>query len=300
MRAHFVLADVFTAKPFGGNQLAVFTDAEGLSDRAMQALAREFNFPESTFVLPRRDFAHTHRVRIFTPRTEVPFAGHPTVGTAAVLVQRRLVGTHADRVQLVLEEGVGPVLVDVSTRGDTLTSRVTLDRAPEIPSVRPTPDAAAAVLSLPTCAVVEAWFASVGLPFCFIHLDTPESVDRATLNQSAWTTYFSTAWSSNLFFFAQNGLDATKLYARMFAPAYGISEDPATGSACAALAGALAAVSPQRAGNCTWHIEQGVTMGRPSYIEASADKLDGQVMRVHIGGSTAIVGEGSVTIPDDF
>jgi trans-2,3-dihydro-3-hydroxyanthranilate isomerase len=300
MRAHFVLADVFTGKPFGGNQLAVFTDAEGLSDRAMQALAREFNFAESTFVLPRRDYAHTRRVRIFTPRTEVPFAGHPTVGTAAVLVQRKLVGLHADRVQLVLEEGVGPVLVDVSIRGGALTSRVTLDRAPELPTVHPAPAGAAAALSLPAPAVLESWFGSVGLPFCFIRLDTPKSVDLATLDQSAWGAHFSNAWSSNLFFFAQNGSDPTKLYARMFAPAYGINEDPATGSACAALAGALAAASPQRAGTCTWHVEQGVAMGRPSYIEASAEKLDGQVVCVHIGGSTAIVGEGTITVPDGF
>ena len=167
MAYEFTIADVFTRTPFGGNQLAVFHDARGLSDRAMQALAREFNFPESTFILPPRDPAHTRRVRIFTPHTELPFAGHPTVGTAAVLVHRGLVNLESGAARIVLEEGVGPIVVAVSHRDGTLTSRFTVNRGPETPESRPSRSAAAAALSLPADAIIDSWFASVRPPLLF-------------------------------------------------------------------------------------------------------------------------------------
>lgn len=304
MPHHFVIADVFTETPFGGNQLAVFPDARGLSDRAMQALAREFNFAETTFVLPPQNPAHTRRVRIFTPKTEVPFAGHPNVGTGAVLAHHGLVDTRDGSAALIFEEGVGPVAVDVSVHGHALTSRVTLERGAEVPSTRPSVPAAAAALSLPVGAVIDTWFATVGLPFCFIRIATQDAVDRAVLDRAAWAAHFAGAWTSNLFLYAD--IDSTggrlhaRLYARMFAPAYGIDEDPATGSACAALAGSLAATCADTDGTFSWRIAQGVAMGRPSLIDASAVKHAGRVVRVHVGGSTVITGEGTMSVPSGF
>jgi trans-2,3-dihydro-3-hydroxyanthranilate isomerase len=296
----FVIADVFTETAFGGNQLAVFPDARGLSDRAMQALAREFNFAETTFVLPPQDPRHTRRVRIFTPRTELPFAGHPTVGTAAVLSTRGLIETPGSTAAIVFEEGVGPVTVEIRRGGAGVFTRLVLEKEVESPVTRPARNTVAATLSLPEEAVLEAWYASMGVPFCFIHLATKESVDRAALDRTVWVASFAQAWAPSLFFFAGELAPASRLYARMFAPAYGIEEDPATGAASAALAGYLSDRSRIRDGTLIWQINQGVAMGRPSLIEASVERSDGRTVKVKVGGSTVLVGEGSMTVPAGY
>ena len=277
----FVIADVFTDRPFSGNQLAVFPDARGLSDHAMQAIAHDFNFPESTFVLPE------NRVRIFTPKHEMQFAGHPTVGTAAVLAHLRkmdLPGT------IVLEEGIGPVPVDLSRRGAQIYAEFTIEKPVETPAERVEKSAAAAALSLPESAVLESWFASGGVRFAFIKLADRAAVDRAELDRAAWKRYFKGAWASQLYFFAGD----KDIYARMFAPALGIPEDPATGSAAVGLAGVLAAREPRAEGSFTFQITQGVAMGRPSRLEARAEKRDGRVVRVKVGGTTVITAEGTM------
>jgi len=296
MSHRFIIADVFTETAFGGNQLAVFPDGRGLSDRAMQALAREFNFAETTFVLPPQDPRHLRRVRIFTPRTELPFAGHPTVGTAAVLTRLGQVPISDGTATIVLEEGVGPITVEVELRGEVTFTRLVTEKEVERPSILPTRSAAAAALSLPEEAVLEAWFAGVGVPFCFVHLASKEAVDRAVLDRPAWSANFANAWSPNLYFFAGGLAPGSRLYVRMFAPAYGIEEDPATGSGAAALAGFLAARSPGENGTFKWEIDQGIAMGRPSFIEASAEKRRGRSARVKVGGATVLVGEGTMTV----
>jgi trans-2,3-dihydro-3-hydroxyanthranilate isomerase len=283
----FVIADVFTDQPFSGNQLAVFPDAQGLSDRAMQAIAREFNFPETTFVLP------DWRVRIFTPKSELPFAGHPTVGTAAVLAQLRKLDLPTS---VVLEEGIGPVPVDIALRGRNVHAQFTIEIPVETPAVRPERSAAAAALSLSEAVVVETWFASGGVRFCFVRLADKAAVDRAQLDRAAWTNHFKNAWSSQLYFFAGD----SDVYARMFAPALGIEEDPATGSAAVALAGVLAARLPAAEGVFTWRIDQGVAMGRPSKLEASAEKRAGRVVRVKVGGVTLLSAEGTMSVPAGY
>ncbi|HEX9673573.1 MAG TPA: PhzF family phenazine biosynthesis protein [Burkholderiales bacterium] len=296
MPHRFIIADVFTETAFGGNQLAVFPDGRGLSDRAMQALAREFNFAETTFVLPPQDPRHLRRVRIFTPRTELPFAGHPTVGTAAVLVRLGLVPLSDGAATVVLEEGIGPIAVEIRLRGETVFAHLVTEKEVESPSARPAPNAAASALSLPEDAVLETWFAGVGVRFCFVHLASREAVDRAVLDRAAWSTNFANAWSPNLYFFAGGLAPGSRLYARMFAPALGIDEDPATGSGAAALAGFLAARSPGENGTFKWEIDQGIAMGRPSFIEASAEKRRGRSARVKVGGATVLVGEGTITV----
>jgi len=299
MPYRFIIADVFTRTPFGGNQLAVFLDGRGLSDTAMQALTREMNFSESTFVFPPDDPAHAQRIRIFTPARELPFAGHPTVGTAAVLASRGVPGVRDGKGTIVLELGVGPISVDVDVRGDALTSRFTLERGlerREAPSIA----AIATTLSVPVEAIAEAWFGSVGLPFCLVRLTNREAVDRAVLDRTAWTAHFSQAWGRDLYFFAGGLQSGNRIYARMFGPSVGVTEDPATGSAAAALAGSLADALPGSDGSFTWQIDQGVKMGRPSLIEIAAEKRDGRVVRVRVGGSTVITGEGAMIVPPGY
>jgi trans-2,3-dihydro-3-hydroxyanthranilate isomerase len=296
MAHRFVIADVFTARPFGGNQLAVFPDAHGLGDRVMQALAREFNFAETTFVLPPADPRHARRVRFFTPRTELPFAGHPTIGTAAVLASLGLVDRTDAAATLILEEGVGPVRVEVHLDGGAPFARLMREGQVEQPASHPARSAAAGALSLPEAAVRDTWFASVGVPFCFVHLVSADAVDRASLDRAVWTDAFARAWAPSLFLFAGEPEPDSRLHARMFAPALGIEEDPATGSGAAALAGCLADRLTTD-GTFTWQIDQGVLMGRPSQLEASAERRGGRTVAVTVGGSTVLVGEGSMTVP---
>ncbi len=283
----FVIADVFTDRLFTGNQLAVFPDAQGISERAMQAIAHEFNFPETTFVLPG------NRVRIFTPKNEMAFAGHPTVGTAIVLAHVRKLALPA---KIVLEEGIGPVPVEIESRGAHLHAQFAIDKPVEAPAQRPERSAAAAALSLPESAVAEAWFASGGVRFCFVRLSDRAAVDRAQLDRAAWTRHFKDAWSSQMYFFHEE----KDIYARMFAPQLGIAEDPATGSAAVGLAGVLAARLPQPEGVFTWHVDQGVAIGRPSRLEATAEKRAGRVVRVKVGGGTVLSAEGTMSVPAGY
>ncbi len=285
MRFRFAIADVFTDRPYTGNQLAVFPRAEGIPEAAMQKIAREFNFAETTFVFPPSDAKHAARVRIFTPNKELPFAGHPTIGTAVVLAHLGLVKAKA----FVLEEGVGPIAVEVSNDRASFA----VEKPVEVPEVRASLSACAAALSLAPGDVADAWFASAGVPFCFVRLKDRKAVDRASLDRAAWSRGFARAWSPNLYLFTGD----TELYVRMFAPAFGIEEDPATGSGAVALAGVLAGRAPQKDGSFAWRIDQGVAMGRPSRIDASAEKRDGRVARITIGGAAVVVAEGEMEVP---
>src|SRR5580700_4036127 len=203
----FVLVDVFSDRAFGGNQLAVFPEATGIADETMQQLAREFNFSESTFVLPPIDPSCTCRVRIFTPNQELPFAGHPTVGTAAVLASLR------GEKQFVFEEGIGPVEVVID--GETIRFHL---RSPRYMSSSEAPPAAAIAraLSLPEDAIADCWYGGVGLKFCFIRLASAELVDRAVPDKAAWASGVAGGWAQELYFFAGDFRDGARLHARMF------------------------------------------------------------------------------------
>src|SRR6202522_467371 len=239
MKYPFHIVDVFRSTPFGGNQLAVLPDAAGISTEGMQKIAREFNFAETTFVLPKSDPANTRQVRIFTPRAELDFAGHPTVGTACALVMKQHVRP-SDPIRLILEENVGPVTVDVAQRNGGFHGTLTLSGKIEAPTGAPSSTDLAAVLSIEPADVSQVFFAGVGVTFCFAQLSSNEVVDRAAINRAAWAATLARAWSPHIFFFAGKLRDGGKLYARMCAPALGVEEDPATGSACAAVQGAMA------------------------------------------------------------
>jgi trans-2,3-dihydro-3-hydroxyanthranilate isomerase len=296
MKYTFHIVDVFSSAPFGGNQLAIMPDAAGISAEGMQKIAREFNFGETTFVLPKNDPANTCRVRIFSPRTELDFAGHPSVGTACALVMNQHVRP-SDPIRLTLEENIGPVTVDVTQRNGGFHGTLTLSGKIEEPTGAPSPADLAAVLSIEPSEVSQSFFAGVGVPMCFAQLNSNEAVDRATINRAAWTATLSRAWSPHLFFFAGNLQNGGRLYARMWAPALGIEEDNATGSACAALVGAVAS-KPDFGGTAyRLSIQQGVLMGRRSEMEAEARKSGGVVTCVSVGGATAYVASGEIEVP---
>jgi trans-2,3-dihydro-3-hydroxyanthranilate isomerase len=290
MSFDFALVDVFSDRPFGGNQLAVFPDAAGIQDAMMQQLAREFNFSETTFVLPPADPASTCRVRIFTPREELPFAGHPTIGTAAVLADQAGTGAR----QFVFEEAIGPVEVTVDDEAIRFSLRPPeLEVTAEVPPVA----AIASALSISRDLIAEAWYAAIGLRFCFVRLAGPDAVNNVALDKAAWASGVAGGWSPNLYCFAGADGDESRLNARFFAPASGIDEDPATGSASAALAASIADRAAEPDGTFAMTIDQGVVMGRPSVLEAVASKRGGRVTEVVVGGRAVIVGTGTMRLP---
>jgi trans-2,3-dihydro-3-hydroxyanthranilate isomerase len=296
MKYTFHIVDVFSSTPFGGNQLAVLPNATGISTAGMQEIAREFNFSETTFVLPKNDPANTCRVRIFTPRAELDFAGHPSVGTACALVMKQHERLR-DPIRLILEENIGPVTVDVARRNEGFHGTLTLSGKIEAPPGAPSAADLAAVLSIEPADVSQVFFAGVGVPFCFAQLSSNEAVDRAAIDRAAWAATLARAWGPHVFFFAGDLRDGGTLYARMCAPALGVEEDPATGSACAALVGAMASKPDFDGVACRLSIQQGVSMGRTSHIDAEARKADGVVTSVSVGGGTTYIASGEIDVP---
>jgi trans-2,3-dihydro-3-hydroxyanthranilate isomerase len=291
MRYDYMIVDVFSDVAFGGNQLAVLTDARGLTTEAMQAITREFNFAESTFILPPEHSAHAAKVRIFTPARELQFAGHPTVGTACALVMS---GAQKPG-EFVLEEGVGPVPVATTKDGDLHTARLRLDRAPERPESVPSAEEMAAVLSLPGGEIADVFGAGIGVNFTFAQVTSRDAVDRSQLDHAAWKRILADAWASQVYVFAGELKDGGEIYARMFAPAFGIAEDAATGAAAAAIAGAAGSRNGR---DLAFDIRQGVKMGRPSLIRASARVENGKVVAIEVGGASAFVADGQIEVPD--
>jgi trans-2,3-dihydro-3-hydroxyanthranilate isomerase len=302
MSWRFHIVDVFTASAFAGNALAVLPDARGLTTAQMQRIAREFNFSETTFVFPDEASATRPRVRIFTPDTELDFAGHPTIGTACALVMHGHLGKDPGaelgaRAPLVLEEKVGPIAVDVERHDGVYHATLTLEAGIDLPPGAPSPAEAAQLLTLDPADVRQTFFAGVGLPFYFVELGSQSAVDRAVLDRPAWSRSLADSWSPHVYLFAGRLEDGGSLYARMFGPALGVEEDPATGSACAALVGALGSRSRVSDGALRLAIRQGVAMGRPSAIEALARKVGGRVASVGVAGAVSPVASGEIEAP---
>ena len=286
----FETVDVFTDRLFGGNPLAVVLDGRGLTDAQMQAIAREFNFPEPTFLLPPNDPANTARVRIFTPGIEVPFAGHPNVGTAFVLHKLGTIFGRAIASPLRFEEQAGLVLVDVEPDGRaTVTAPQRLSVGTTVPAA-----VAAPCLSLEPVDIATRLHAptvvSVGLPFLMVEVNSREALARARIDSRAFAEHLPLDIAAGIhFYFKAAANDEVDLRARMFSPIDGIGEDPATGSANAGLVGFLAALTPQDDLTLRLRIAQGVEMGRASLIDAEAVKTAGRIERVRIGGRSVSV-----------
>jgi trans-2,3-dihydro-3-hydroxyanthranilate isomerase len=300
-RFSFHTADVFTSVPLTGNPVAVFPDAKGLTAAEMQAIAGEMALSETVFVLPPGDSRHTRKIRIFTPRMELPFAGHPTLGTAHVLVATGRVPAAAESLVLTFEEGVGPIRVRVRVRdGVPVFTQLETARLPEPGPPPPDVATAARLLSLEPEDLAdsprhaETW--SAGVPFHFIELRGREALKRARLDPELWTRHLATSEAPHVYVFTREAAEGCDVQARMFAPAMGITEDPATGAAVSALAGVLGGRDPRPSAALQWTIRQGVEMGRPSTLHLEADKQDGELTAVRVGGEAVLVSEGTLWV----
>jgi trans-2,3-dihydro-3-hydroxyanthranilate isomerase len=302
MNARYLTADVFTDRRFGGNQLAVFPDAREIRADLMPQIAREFNYSETTFVLPPDDPSHTARVRIFTPGGELQFAGHPTVGTAHVLASVGSIPLTGSETRIVFEEGVGPVPVVIrATNGKPTFAQLTASKLPEIGPPPPSRETLAAMLSLTTEDVLDGEFSSAGIscgtPFLFVPLRDRAAVGRSRITLDLWEAALSSYYTDKVMVYTLDGeLAGSDVRARMYAPGIGVREDPATGSACVALGGYLADRDSTRDGTLRWIVEQGFEMGRPSILEVEADKKDGKVTAARVGGKTVLVCEGTMAL----
>ncbi len=294
--------DVFTDHLFGGNQLAVVLDGRGLSTETMQAIAKEMNFSETTFVLPAEQEGTDVRMRIFTPGQELPMAGHPTIGSTFALARSGVIASGRER--FVFGLGVGPVPVDLTWKGDDLSFAWMTQPNPVFSDPIADRSTAAEALSLPAGAItgtgLPVQVVSAGVPFLFVPLATRSAVDNASVNRAALDNLLASAGggSHGVFIFsAEGGDDRATVYSRMFAPEIGVSEDPATGVASGPLGCYLVrhtVVPPERAGSIL--SLQGVKMGRPSHVHISVELSKGDISRVRVGGEAVLAGEGTLYI----
>jgi trans-2,3-dihydro-3-hydroxyanthranilate isomerase len=298
---HYLHYDVFTSRPFEGNQLAVFDDARGVSAADMQRITNEMNFAESTFVLPAESEGTDIRMRIFTPAREMPMAGHPTVGTTFALAQRGVIG--AGRARWVFGLNIGPVPVSLEWEDGTLRTAWMDQGQPEFRAPVVTPAAVLDALH----ADHAAWAAtgwpveegSCGAAYIYVPLATRAAVDACEPDGMAMRrlqSAFAGAHVGVFVFSAEPGTDGATVYSRMFAPEAGVVEDPATGSASGPLGayllrhGVVPLAGAQRIVSA-----QGVKMGRPSRLHVRVDaESPSAVERVHVGGAAVYVGEGTI------
>jgi trans-2,3-dihydro-3-hydroxyanthranilate isomerase len=299
MQRRYITVDVFTDRAFGGNPLAVVLDAGGLSTAQMQAIASEFNYSETTFVLPPRDSPHDAQVRIFTVRSEIPFAGHPNVGTAFVLATQAAMPP----ARLIFEEQAGLVAVEIlSEQGSAVGAELT---APQ-PLSKLTPlnaAQAAACISLMSADIATdrhpPHIVSVGLPFLVVEVASRDALRRAKPDAAAFAQTFPQHGCDAVYFYTRDvpPAEACDLQARMFHPgSSGLSEDPATGSATVAAAALLADLAGVRDGELKLRIGQGVDMGRPSLLLTRVVKRSGAIASAHVGGGCVQMMEGMLRL----
>lgn len=308
-RYRFVQVDVFTDRMFGGNQLAVFPEAEGLTEAEMGAIAREMNYSESTFVLPPQDADALCRVRIFTPSIELPFAGHPVVGTAFVLAaDGRITAAPADaelggQGRARLELGVGTLAVDVEFVAGRPHFVWMTQPVPHFAPWSGDPERMAAAIGVPREALDSGRFpvtwGSAGVPFLFVGLRSAAALAAA---HPTWElgAVLAEAGETGAYLFTTEGLDAAHAArARLFAPGVGISEDAATGSAAGPLAVFLLERGQIQPGTdlvARAALEQGIEMGRPSQIHVELTNTASQVTGVRVGGRVVPVAEGMLAL----
>lgn len=304
---HYHLLDVFTREAFGGNQLAVFTDQVELPAGLMQRIARELNLSETVFLLPPAGRG-VARLRIFTPGIELPFAGHPTIGTACLLASLGRIGEVREPardapVAIILEEAAGDVHVLVRP-GDDATppwAQLTAAQPLEVRSPEATAEQLAGLLRIAESDVAPGGgstpapvAASCGVPFHFIPVRTVDALARCTLDMAEWESHIAATWAPHVFVYAITS--GATLRGRMFGPGMGITEDNATGAAGTALAGLLARQAGAD-GTHAWALTQGVEMGRPSLLELEADVTGGTVTACRVGGHAIRIGEGTLRLP---
>lgn len=296
----FLTLNVFTSSPHSGNQLAVVFNADSLTSGEMLGITRDFNYSETTFVLPAANPRAACTLRIFTPGREIPFAGHPTIGTAIALALKGTVAVHEGDNELILEEGVGPVPVRVRVEsGVPVFAQLSVAMLPEVQELHVDRKELSDLLGLMHDDLLDDPYApeavSCGIPFLFVPVRSRDAVGRARVRQELWAQALSGTPGADIMVFCMNPEDeGTDVHARVFVPGHGITEDPATGSACAALGGYLASRTPRDNATLGWVVEQGVEMGRASRIEVEVDKHDGDVVAVRVGGSAVMTARGDL------
>jgi trans-2,3-dihydro-3-hydroxyanthranilate isomerase len=301
MARDYAIYDVFTDKGLAGNPLAVIFDGAGLSDESMQAIAREFNLSETVFVRPPENPAHTARIRIFTPGKELPFAGHPTVGTAIALAERDGARNGFDSVS-VLEENVGPVRCVVRLpAGAPAFAEFDLPRLSAHITVEFDVQKVADALCVSAADIgfenhrLSLW--SAGVPYIMVPVRDVGVAGAISFNPMLWHRAAAVAGDKSLaaFIYCRGGGNhRAGFHARMFAPDLGIPEDPATGSAVAAMSGAIHHFDALADGHHALMIEQGVEMGRPSHIHLHIEAEMGKILRARIGGEAVKIASGQL------
>jgi trans-2,3-dihydro-3-hydroxyanthranilate isomerase len=300
MELEFVTVDVFTDRQFGGNPLAVLLNAGSLSTAQMQSIAGEFNLSETTFVLPPNNPAHTAEVRIFTPKAELPFAGHPNVGTAFALAGRGGAYGHAVGDPFLFEEKAGLVALELlrdgaSVVGARLTAPQLLSRGDDVAA-----DIVAAACSIAAADIETArhspCVAGCGTPLIFAEIKTRGALQTAHPRPEIFAQHFPVDRVTGIHLYLRDGAEGIDIRARMFAPLHGVSEDPATGAANVALVGLLASLRSEPELSLQLRIAQGVEMGRSSLLEASAEKRGGEVTETRIGGRCVKMMVGTINI----
>ncbi len=301
----FVTLDVFTDRMFGGNPLAVLPDARGLKTEQMQAIAREFNYSETTFVLPPEDENNTRKVRIFTPMAEIPFAGHPNVGTAVALARLNLLGEVIAGQRILFEEGAGVVSLILRSNGGEIDAAEFI--APVINRFEdevPVEEAAKALGLAPDKIVSKHHvprILSLGVRFLYVELKDLEALSASEAAPGPVTRISAARGLDGVFAYvrvdegSKNGVDVR---ARMYAPVHGVMEDPATGSANAGLGNILASLSEEQDATLEWNVAQGIEMRRPSRLHVTAERRQGEVVEVRVAGSAVVACRGQIDVPE--
>jgi trans-2,3-dihydro-3-hydroxyanthranilate isomerase len=300
----FMTLDVFTDKMFGGNPLAVLPDARGLQTEQMQAIAREFNYSETTFVLPPEDENNTRRVRIFTPMAEIPFAGHPNVGTAVALARLDVLGDVIAGQRILFEEGAGVVSLILRGNGGEIDAAEFI--APVINQFEdevPVEEAAKALALTPDKIVSKHHvprILSVGVRFLYAELKDLEALSASEAAPGPVTRISAARGLDGVFAYVrvdQGSKDDVDVRARMYAPLHGVMEDPATGSANAGLGNILASLCDEQDATLEWNVAQGIEMGRPSRLHVTAERRHGEVVEVRVAGGAVVACRGQIEVP---
>jgi trans-2,3-dihydro-3-hydroxyanthranilate isomerase len=292
-KVKFYIVDVFTDQQFGGNQLAVFPEGNEVPEELMQKIAREINYSETTFVLPAENNKNDFKLRIFTPYLELPMAGHPTVGSAFALLKNNYIAPDKD--SIIFEEGVGDIPVAFKERNNSL---VTAMEQP-LPVFGPKfeSDIMAKILSLSKDQILSDYpvqVVSSGVPFLYVPVKDLNAIRKIKLRMDYYEKYLAGFPTNNLFVFTMETEQSSSfVHSRMFAPGYGIAEDPATGAASGPLGAYLVHYGLAEA-NKPLISEQGFEMGRPSLIQIEIAAEGKQIHSVKVGGQSVLTGEGYI------
>jgi len=300
---NYELIDVFTKEPFGGNHLAVFKDATGLTEAEMQKITRELNLSEATFITKVSKERAT--VRIFTPSREVPIAGHPTIGTGYVLARDGVIETTGGENSFVFDERVGEIPLNLFKRDDKIVNVEMVQPIPEFKAIFRDKTVISSLLSIDSTDISESapmQVVSAGVPFLFIPIKNLAVMKQIKFRQDVWEREFlAKEQAVDLFVFTQETVDTkATVHSRMFGPTMGISEDPATGAASGPLGAYLThynLVSSEMPNQYRIISEQGMEIERPSQIEINVNYTDDEISFVSIAGSSVDIGRGTLFLP---